>query len=103
MSSFNIDAYFWCAVGIAASVLLPILWATLYRYFPKPKKYATRISAKAIDSFWKAIKPYLTLGVASLITALVIVVIFGDNLSDYRAAFLAGYAWDSTLHKFSSG
>ena len=51
--------------------------------------------------FWRIIAPYLLLGVASAVTAILIVAAMGDTLKDYRAALLAGYAWDSTLAKAS--
>lgn len=43
--------------------------------------------------------PYFLLGVASMLTALLIVALLADTLKDHRAALLAGYAWDSTLQK----
>jgi hypothetical protein len=33
------------------------------------------------------------------LTAFLIVAFLGDTLKDYRAALVAGYAWDSTLQK----
>jgi hypothetical protein len=41
--------------------------------------------------------PYALLGLASLLTALLIVAFVGDQLTNFKAALLAGYAWDSTL------
>lgn len=29
--------YGWCTQGIAISVLLPVLWEAVYRYFPRPQ------------------------------------------------------------------
>jgi len=51
-------------------------------------------------SYRNRIKPYLALGLFSLLTALLVVAFLGDTLgSDWRPAFVAGYAWDSTLQK----
>ena len=58
---------------------------------------ATRGSRRGV---WpRQAAPYLVLGVASLLTAVLVVAVAGDKLTDYRAAILAGYAWDSTLQK----
>ena len=101
---FNWQAYLWCATGIVISVLLPILWAFVSRSL-KPTLGPGGGVEIMWGVFWQAIKPYVALGVASLLTAILIVALAGDSLQDYRAALLAGYAWDSTLQKFrgSSG
>ena len=49
------------------------------------------------ETMWQVVKPYLLLGLTSAITGVLIVAINGDALTDYRAAILAGYVWDSTL------
>lgn len=97
---FDVHAYLWCALGIVISVLLPILWEAVYRYFPKPKPAAAVMPAgAAVGAFWRAAVPYLILGAASLLTAVLVVAFVGDTMKDYRAALLGGYAWDSTLQK----
>jgi hypothetical protein len=88
---FPRDIYFICAVGIVISVILPILRAML----PKPPGPDGR---GAIE-IWEAIKPYIILGIFSLVSAILIVAASGETLKDWRAALLAGYAWDSTLQK----
>ncbi len=93
-----VKIYLWCALGIAISVLLPILWQIVYSYFPKPPT----VAAPDWEAVWQLVKAYLILMVASLLTAILIVAILGDTLTDYRAALLAGYAWDSTLQKFAT-
>ena len=95
---FDLSTYLWCAVGIIISVLLPILWEAVWRAFPKPKSGGPE-SSERINAFWQVVRPYLLLGAASLVTALLIVAFVGDQLHDFRAAILAGYAWDSTLQK----
>lgn len=86
MSFFQI--YLLVAAGIAVSILIPIL----KRLLPKPEP-------AGVAGFWKKLKPYIWVGVFSLLTAVLIVAFLGDSLQDWRAAILAGYAWDSTLQK----
>src|SRR4051794_14070369 len=94
------DIYLWCALGIVISVILPIIWEAVYRYFPRPAPAGGPAAvAPALIAFWKLVVPYLVLGIASLITAILIVAAMGDKLTDFKAAILAGYAWDSTLQK----
>lgn len=98
---FRIESYLWCVAGIAISVLLPVIWEAVSRYFPKVQgAAAARMAAPPIlTAMWRIMAPYLLLGAASSLTALLIVAALGDTLQDYRAALLAGYAWDSTLQK----
>ena len=86
------QTYLIIALGIVISVLLPIL----RQFFPKPTGAAA--AADAV-SRWQAAKPYLALGFGSLLTSLLILAFAGDSLSTWKAALLAGYAWDSTLQK----
>ena len=92
MAEFPWAAYAVCAVGISISVVLPILRAML----PKPPKGT---ASESRDTLWEAAKPYIILGLFSLVGAILIVAASGDSLKDWRAALLAGYAWDSTLQK----
>ncbi len=99
-------SYCWCVLGIVISVVLPVLWSTVNYYFPSKNPAAARTLSfqipEEIKSLWHAIKPYVVLGLASALTAILIVALVGKELADYRAAILAGYAWDSTLQKFRS-
>ena len=83
--------YFYCALGVVISVVLPILRAML----PKPPPGLTGeergIGPVALS--------YLALGAFSLVAAVLIVFSLGDTLADPRAALLAGYTCDSTLQK----
>ena len=85
------NTYLMCAVGIAISVVLPIVRALL----PKPPSGLTEGAAGPKET----VKQYIMLGVFSLVGALLIVAVSGETLRDWRAALLAGYAWDSTLQK----
>jgi len=96
---FDWQVYLWCAAGIVISVLLPVLWAFVTRSL-RPTLGPGGGVVVAWGVFWQAVKPYVALGAASLLTAVLIVTLAGDSLKDYRAALLAGYAWDSTLQKF---
>ncbi|RYE09504.1 MAG: hypothetical protein EOP22_08540 [Hyphomicrobiales bacterium] len=95
MNWLDFGIYGWCVLGIVISVVLPPLWAVVQQRFPAngatPKGLAADI--------WYLTKPYLALGAASALTALLLLAVLGDNLVDPRAAILAGYAWDSTLQK----
>jgi hypothetical protein len=89
---FSWAIYFYCALGIAISVLLPILRALL----PKPPVGLHGVSGSGVAD---AAASYVALGLFSLVGALLIVAASGDTLKDPRAALIAGYAWDSTLQK----
>jgi len=97
---FNVRTYLWCVVGIVVSVLLPIIWEAVSRYFPRSQSAAPAMAVPpVVVASWRVTMPYLLLGAASSLTALLIVAALGDMLKDYRAALLAGYAWDSALQK----
>lgn len=85
--------YLAVAAGITISVVLPLLRALL----PKPP---TRLAG---ESRWLVIRPYLATGVFSLIVAVLIVAAMGDQLQTWSAALIAGYTWDSTLQKLTTG
>ncbi len=87
-----LNAYLIVALGIVISVALPIL----KQFFPKPVGAG---AAAAATQTWQIAKPYLALGLGSLLTALLIMAFAGDALTNWKAALLAGYAWDSTLQK----
>lgn len=82
------DSFFWYAVlGVVASVVLPILRAML----PTPPLAETTAAARML--------PYVIVAAFSLITAALVIAIAGEGIKDTRMAFVAGYAWDSTLQK----
>ncbi len=91
-----------CVLGIVISVTLPIIWEAVYRYFPKPPRAGTTgvgFAPPTVVALWKIVTPYLLLGAASALTAILIVAFAGKTLTSPGAAVLAGYAWDSTLQK----
>ncbi len=84
-----VQTYLLVVVGIVLSIVLPILRAKL----PKPPAGAM--------AFRDVTQTYVVVGIFSLLTAL-LVVAATDVLADWRAAVIAGYAWDSTLQKLAS-
>ena len=89
-----IVTYGFCALGVLISILLPIIREAI----PKPQGKTAGIEA-IVPRIWKITKPYLALGLFSLIVALLLVAFLKDQLIDWRAALLSGYAADSTLQK----
>ncbi|MBC9032935.1 hypothetical protein IAG41_11070 [Sphingomonas sp. JC676] len=95
----NWELYFWCVAGIVISVLLPVIWVAVRAAFPAPAGPAgLRDDSKKL---WTIIKPYLLLGIASAMTAIIIMFALGKQVETAQAAMLAGYAWDSTLQKLT--
>jgi hypothetical protein len=102
--AFDLTNYAWCIAGIVISVLLPIGWAAVRQYFPVPSPTpgAKSVPVGAIwAAMWPVIKPYTILGFVSAITAILLIAFLGDAIVDWRAALLAGYAWDATLQKLA--
>lgn len=97
MGWINFQIYLWCLLGIVVSVLLPVLWTYVRAQFPSPGGQAKGVGE--IVAFLDLVRPYAALGLASALTALLLLAFLGDTLVDPKAAILAGYAWDSTLQK----
>lgn len=99
----QVITYVWCIVGIALSIILPILRSMLPKP-PKPPVFDAQgnpIGGAAASGAWSTIKPYVIVGLFSAATAILIVAFAGDNLKTWGSALLAGYAWDSTLQRIS--
>jgi hypothetical protein len=79
--------------GIAISVILPLIRALL----PKPP------AALRGQVNWERMRPFVATGVFSLVVALLVVAVMGDRLESWSTALLAGYTWDSTLQKLTTG
>jgi hypothetical protein len=95
-----LSVYWYCVAGVATSVILPILLEAVKRFFPaKAGPASLGVIRKA---FWKVVKPYLVLGAFSGLTALLLIAFAGNSVDDWRAAFLLGYAWDSTLQRLAN-
>ena len=92
-----IQIYSWCVLGILISILLPIVRGLL----PRPPAVGAHAAANSFTAFWNHAKPYAVVGLFSLLTGFLIVAFTWGTLHDWRAALLAGYAWDSTLQKIA--
>jgi hypothetical protein len=85
------------ALGVAASVLIPVLMAAAPKG-PSGRGFGARL--------WTHLRPYLALAVASLLIALVVLAILesqDQHIKEWWQALLAGYVSDSTLQKFKQG
>lgn len=86
------------SLGVLISVMLPVL----KQYIIRPKLEDDGELAGGGGTFSKFLttaKPYLITGLFSLVVGLLLMAFLGDNLEDWRAALLAGYAGDSTLQR----
>jgi hypothetical protein len=105
MSSSDFELYLYVALGVAVSVLLPII----RQYLPKPEfrggggppTFLGQLGEK-LREFWDKSRPYIVTAIFSLIVALVIVAFLGDTIKTWQSAFLAGYTADSTLQKITT-
>jgi hypothetical protein len=98
---FDPKIYGWCVLGIVISVVLPILRQSV----PRPSATLNARDAAALPTkaeIWRVAWPIIALGLFSALSAFLIVASVGATLKDYRAALLAGYAWDSTLQKLKA-
>jgi len=82
--------YFWTLAGVAISVVLPLIRKNL----PRPLVQESRWSRLS-----RVMKPYVALFCFSALAALLVVAFMQDQLTDWKAALLAGYVADSTLQK----
>ena len=105
--------YLFVALGVAVSVILPLLRPFLpipsvrdgYGSGPggdkgpsKWKRFLHDLKPK-MGAIWQASRPFVVLGIFSLIVALIIFAFLGDTLKTWQSAFLLGYTADSTLQK----
>ncbi|HEX8707401.1 MAG TPA: hypothetical protein VF723_03990 [Pyrinomonadaceae bacterium] len=92
--------YPWCVLGILLSIVLPIL----RRLMPVPAPVGQGLEGQASywSVVWPKIRPYVIVGLFSLLTGIIIIAFAGQSLADQRAAILAGYAWDSTFQKLAA-
>jgi hypothetical protein len=95
-----IEVYPYVFVGIVVSFILPIL----RKKIPPPadptrdNKGLARGRAFLIRA-WPTVKPYAIILAFSLVSSILIVAYVGDTLTDWRAALLAGFSWDSIMQK----
>ncbi len=91
MRTMNLlETYLVVAVGILISIALPIL----RRYLPKP---TVQVMGSPILT---VIRPYIIVGIFSMVMAIVVVAFVGDILEqDWRVALITGIGWDSIWQK----
>ncbi len=94
----NLWKYELCILGIVISVVLPPLWAFVRIKFAPPTT-ATKDFGATVVTIWTLLFPYVALGIASTLTAVIVIAVAGDKITSATGAVLAGYAWDSTLQK----
>jgi predicted Na+-dependent transporter len=81
------------ALGVALSVLLPVLVALVKRYWPETE-------VRSATDVWRLVLPYVVLGVFSLGVALVVAA--AADFDSGEAAVMAGFAWDKTVEVAAS-
>jgi len=91
----TVELYGFVALGVVASVVLPLIRALL----PKPNVSFRQWAGL----LWPKIRPYVVTAVFSLVVAALLMAFLGDTISTWRSALLAGYSFDSTLQKLSTG
>lgn len=87
--------YPYVVLGIAISVILPILKKAI----PQPSTDSKYFDASLGARVWPIAKPYVIIGIVSLIIGILVVAISGDTLEDWTTALMAGFTWDSILQK----
>jgi hypothetical protein len=88
--------YLSCVLGVFISIILPVLRQALPT--PPPTK-AIGTPPSIYQRIWEQTKPYLVTGLFSLLVSILLVAFLKEQLTDWRAGILAGYAADSTLQK----
>jgi hypothetical protein len=84
------------ALGVAASVLIPVLRAAA------PRGPQTEGVEGFAGRFWRVARPYFALALLSLLVGLLVLAFFASTDKDIKMwweALLAGYVSDSTLQK----
>ena len=94
----GVQIYGYCVAGVALSILIPILRKAIPQAGGHPQS-AENWFVRLARAFWQAAKPYVIIFLFSLAVGVVVVVFGGNSLNDPGKAFLAGYAWDSTIQK----
>ncbi len=90
----NWKLYGFVALGVGVSVVLPLLRAML----PRPQT-----AFKEWVDFWDKARPYVVTAAFSLVAAALLMAFVGETITTWQKALLAGYGFDSTLQKLSTG
>jgi len=88
----------WTYIYIFGGILISFLLPVLQKEIPTQKNTMTLRERAALR--WKEVViPYFAIMLFSALTALLLLAFFEQPITDWRAALLAGYAWDSTIQK----
>lgn len=105
----DLNTLIYMTLGIAVSVILPSLAAAVRQYFqPKVETHGVKSNLRKL---WRFSRPYLYLGLFSVITAAILLAAYRVSLpvgqpgviDTWAKAFLYGYAYDSTMQKLLGG
>ena len=96
------------ALGILVSIVLPILSKSVRQFVRSDVEQHGK--KRGFKKFWRMIRPYVLVGLFSLVTATVVLAVYKSNLppeqpgfvSSWSQAFLYGYTYDATLQKLLS-
>lgn len=98
----NFEAYGFAAIGVALSVLIPVVTRAVSQALPTPTTGLVTVeSGSQTAALWAFAKPYGLVAIMSLLVAILIVAFV--DFSDWKAALIGGYAWDATLQKIRRG
>ncbi len=105
----DIYIYLYMALGVLTSILLPFV-ASFVREFTRTDIERHSFSGR-IKRFWRSARKYVIIGLFSFMTAGVVLAVYRASLSpgqsglidNWAKAFLAGYAYDSTIQKLTNG
>lgn len=89
--------YLWVVAGVGVSFVIPVVKKLAFPggVVPKSLSLAARI--------WPVAKPFVYLGILSLLLAVVTFAIAqsqGIQFQNWFSPFLLGYFWDATIQKF---
>ncbi|MEO1032210.1 MAG: hypothetical protein AAFX55_12435 [Bacteroidota bacterium] len=90
MFEFDVSIFLMTTLGIILSIILPLLRAQL-----------PSAGNRSVTNFKTYAKPYLIVGLFSILTSLLVLAFVYTPDLVWRDALLAGYAWDSTLQKLT--
>lgn len=105
----DLSILLYMTLGIAVSVVLPSLSAVVRQFFQP--KVETHGAKSGFTKFWRFARPYVYLGLFSVVTAGVLLAAYRVSLpvgqpgviDTWAKAFLYGYAYDSTIQKLVKG
>lgn len=105
----DLSILLYMTLGIAVSVILPSLSAVVRQFFQA--EVETHGAKSGFSRFWRFARPYVYLGMFSVVTAGILLAAYRVSLpvgqpgviNTWAEAFLYGYAYDSTIQKLVKG